>query len=66
MKTDLFSTGDEPMTGQSTPQEQDNYVQWLRDKLRLAMSDGRPAISHGQVMADMREHLARNCDQRKS
>ncbi|MFL6710865.1 MAG: stability determinant [Massilia sp.] len=66
MKTDLFTIDGESMAEQPTSQEQANYLQWLRDKVRLALGDGRPAISHRQVMSAMREHLARNCDQHKS
>ena len=35
------------------------YAAWLRAKLQASIDDPRPSIPHEQVMAGMREHIAR-------
>lgn len=49
----------------ATVEEAESYDQWFRAQVQEAIDDPRPSIPHDQVMAEMREIIARKRAERK-
>jgi hypothetical protein len=49
-----------------TAEEARHDDQWFRAKVGAAIDDARPAIAHEKLIAEMRERLARKCENDKS
>ena len=43
-----------------TVEEAEAYDAWLRDKVAKSLADPRPSIPHDQVMAEIREIIAKH------
>lgn len=48
-----------------TQEEADAYDVWLREKVSKSLADGKPTIPHDEVMAELREIIARKKKERK-
>lgn len=49
----------------ATVEEAESYDRWFRAQVLEAIDDPRPSIPHDQVMAEMREIIARKRAERK-
>ena len=49
----------------ATTQEAESYDRWFRTQVQEAIDDPRPSIPHDQVMAEMREIIAKKRAARK-
>lgn len=43
----------------ATPEEAEAYERWFRVKVQESLDDPRPSVPHDQVMAEMRDLLAK-------
>ncbi|EIY3724343.1 antitoxin [Escherichia coli] len=41
-----------------TTEQENSYNEWLRTKVTSSLADTRPAIPHGEVMAEMENLIA--------
>ena len=42
-----------------TPEQEASYLEWLKRKVAASLADPRPPVPHDQVMAEMREIIAK-------